>query len=171
LELIAITESGELSKAISSLPEMVAGIIDATTALYKSIGYQPPWLGYLGFEDGDCVGACAFKSPLQDNGVEIAYFTFPGHESRGVATRMASELIRLAHANAPAVRVRAQTLPEESASTSILRKLGFRLVGALEHPEDGLVWEWQLTRTNDPRNDTKRAVRVGVVSCDLVDRS
>ena len=40
----------------------------------------------------------------------------------------------------------AQTLPEESASTSILRKLGFRLLGRVEHPEDGPVWEWELGR-------------------------
>jgi RimJ/RimL family protein N-acetyltransferase len=151
LELIAITENGELSQPISSLPDMVSGIIDATTALYVLVGYQPPWLGYLAFEDDNCVGACGFKSPPQDSRVEIAYFTFPGHESRGVATRMASELISLARASAPGVIVRAQTLPEEGASTSILRKLGFRLMGALEHPEDGLVWEWQLARTtNDP---------------------
>jgi RimJ/RimL family protein N-acetyltransferase len=168
LELIAITENGELSKPISSSTEMVAGIIDATTALYGSVGYQPPWLGYLGFEDGTCVGACGFKSPPENHRVEIAYFTFPGHESRGVATRMASELIRLARANAPAVTVSAQTLPEESASTSILRKLGFRLVCALEHPEDGLVWEWQLTRTNDPRNDTKRHEKSGSGWCGFV---
>lgn len=37
-----------------------------------------------------------------------------------------------------------QTLPEENASTSILKKLGFRLVGTVEHPEDGPVWEWEL---------------------------
>ena len=145
MELIAITENGELSQPISSLPEILAGIIDATTALYASAGYQPPWLGYLGFEDDNCVGACGFKSPPQDNAVEIAYFTFPEHESRGVATRMASELISLAQANAPGVIVTAQTLPEESASTSILKKLGFQLVGTVEHAEDGLVWEWQLT--------------------------
>jgi RimJ/RimL family protein N-acetyltransferase len=141
---------------------MVAGIIDATTALYGSVGYQPPWVGYLGFEDDTCVGTCGFKSPPENNRVEIAYFTFPEHESRGVATRMASELIRLARANAPAVTVTAQTLPEESASTSILRTLGFRLTGTLEHPDDGLVWEWQLTGTeNDPRGVPTPAIRVG----------
>jgi [ribosomal protein S5]-alanine N-acetyltransferase len=43
--------------------------------------------------------------------------------------------------------VAAQTLPEESASTSVLKKLGFRLVGQVEHPEDMPVWEWQLGNT------------------------
>jgi hypothetical protein len=43
------------------------------------------------------------------------------------------------------VTVTAQTLPEENPSTSVLRKLNFRMVGSVEHPEDGLVWEWQLS--------------------------
>lgn len=110
--------------------------------LYRTVGYELPWIGYLALENGICVGACGFKSPPQNNRVEIAYFTFPGHESRGVATRMASELIRTATNKTPSLTVAAQTLPEENASTSVLKKLQFRFVGTLEHPEDGLVWEW-----------------------------
>ena len=144
MELIAITESGELAKPAPSTPELVAEVVDATAQLYRAVGYEPPWIGYLAIENGDCVGTCGFKSPPQNNRVEIAYFTFPEHEARGVATRMASELIRLALDKMPAVTVAAQTLPDENASTAILKKLQFRLVGAVEHPEDGLVWEWQL---------------------------
>ena len=58
---------------------------------------------------------------------------------------MASELIRLALDTMPAVTVTAQTLPEENASCSVLKKLRFHLVRTVEHPEDGLVWEWQLS--------------------------
>ena len=149
LELIAITESGELAKPASSTPEVAAEVVEATTRLYRAVGYEPPWIGYLAIENGDCVGACGFKSPPQNNRVEIAYFTFPEHEARGVATRMASALIRLALDKMPAVTVTAQTLPEENASTFILKKLRFRLVGTVEHPEDGLVWEWQLSDTSE----------------------
>jgi [ribosomal protein S5]-alanine N-acetyltransferase len=91
--------------------------------LIASHGYEPPWVGYLALENGSVVGSCAFKSPPENNRVEIAYFTFPGHESRGVATRMASALVRIAIDRMPAVTVAAQTLPEEGASTSILKKL------------------------------------------------
>ena len=149
MELIAITENGELAKPMSSMPVMVAEVVGATTQLYGSVGYEPPWIGYLAFEDDTCVGACGFKSPPQNDRVEIAYFTFPGHESRGLATRMAAELIRLALAKMPAVTVAAQTLPEENASTSVLKKLRFRLTGTVDHPEDGLVWEWQLSDTSE----------------------
>ena len=149
LELIAITENGELARPMSSMPIMVAEVVGGTTQLYGSVGYEPPWIGYLALEDDICVGACGFKSPPENNRVEIAYFTFPGHESRGVATQMASELIRLAREKLPAVTVTAQTLPEENASTSVLKKLQFRLTGALEHPEDGHVWEWHLSNASE----------------------
>ena len=149
MELIAITENGEPAKPMPFAPQVAAGVVEGTTQLYRAVGYEPPWIGYLAIENGACVGTCAFKSPPQNNRVEIAYFTFPEHESRGIATRMASELIRLAHEKMPAVTVAAQTLPEENASTSVLKKLRFRLVGTVEHPEDGKVWEWQLSKTSE----------------------
>ena len=149
MDLVVITESGELAKPVPALPPLAAEVVKATTQLYRAVGYEPPWIGYLAIENGTCVGTCGFKSPPQNNRVEIAYFTFPGNESLGVATRMASELIRLALDNMPAVTVAAQTLPEENASTSVLKKLRFRLTGIVEHPEDGLVWEWQLSDTSE----------------------
>jgi ribosomal-protein-alanine N-acetyltransferase len=145
LQLIAITEDGRLAKPLASVPRLATEVVEATTQLYRTVGYEPPWVGYLALENGSCVGSCGFKSPPENNRVEIAYFTFPGHESRGVATRMASALIRIATNKKPAVTIAAQTLPEESASTSVLKKLQFRFVGSVEHPEDGLVWEWQLS--------------------------
>ena len=148
MEFIAVTENGELAKLVSSTPQIAAEILGATTQLYRAVGYEPPWIGYLAIEEDTCVGFCGFKSPPQNNRVEIAYFTFPEYESLGVATRMAAELIRLALDKMPAVTVAAQTLPEENASTSVLKKLRFRLVDTLEHPEDGLVWEWQLSDTS-----------------------
>jgi len=148
LELIGITESGESATALPSLPEIAADVVEATTQLYRAVGYEPPWIGYLAIENGTCVGTCGFKSPPQNNRVEIAYFTFPGNESRGVATRMATELIRIALDKMPTVTVAAQTLPEENASTSILKRLRFRLVGTAEDPDAGRVWEWQLSNSS-----------------------
>ena len=40
-------------------------------------------------------------------------------------------------------RIRAHTLPERNASTSVLTKAGFELLGAVVDPEDGLVWRWE----------------------------
>ena len=141
LELIAITEDEAPSVGV---PAIADEVIKAYRQLYGSVGYEPPWIGYLALENGSCVGTCGFKSPPQGNRVEIAYFTFPGHESRGVATEMAAELISRARASSPEVTVAAQTLPKESASTSILKKLRFQFIETVDHPEDGHVWEWHL---------------------------
>jgi hypothetical protein len=53
-------------------------------------------------------------------------------------------LIAIARQADPTLLIAAQTLPEENASTTILRKLGFRLHGSVQHPEDGEIWEWRL---------------------------
>jgi RimJ/RimL family protein N-acetyltransferase len=148
LQLIAITQDGKLATPVASVSPLASQVIEATTQLYKAMGYEDPWVGYLALENGSCVGSCGFKSPPKNNRFEIAYFTFPAHESRGVATQMASALIRIATDKTPAVTVTAQTLPEENASTSVLKKLQFTFVGSVEHPEDGLVWEWQLSNTS-----------------------
>ena len=39
--------------------------------------------------------------------------------------------------------VRAHTRPEANASTRVLAKCGFRRVGEVINPEDGLVWRWE----------------------------
>ena len=66
-----------------STPQIAAEVIEGTTQLYSAVGYKPPWIGYLAIENDIWVGTCGFKSPAQNNRVEIAYFTFPG-TSRGV---------------------------------------------------------------------------------------
>jgi RimJ/RimL family protein N-acetyltransferase len=107
------------------------------------VGWSRPWIGYLAFEEGACVGTCAFTHAPRDGVVEIAYYTFPGNEGRGVATRMAGRLVAVARASDPAVLVTAHTLPEENASTRVLRRVGFVLVGTAIHEEDGQIWIWR----------------------------
>lgn len=143
LTLLEIPESGELPQNIV-VDDFLGSVVDATKKLYAQVGFAAPWVGYIAVTDEGPVGVCGFKSPPQGDQVEIAYATLSGHEGCGVATAMARELIQIACKAAPALTVIAQTLPEESASTTILTKLGFTLAGDVEHPEDGTVWEWRL---------------------------
>jgi [ribosomal protein S5]-alanine N-acetyltransferase len=145
MELIGITRRGRPAAVIAGLPEIANHVLESTATMYRGGGYMPPWIGYLAIIDHNCVGTCAFKSPPRDNRVEIAYFTFPGYEGRGIATRMAAYLIGIARSHMPAVVITAQTLPVENASNAILKKLGFRLAGETDHPVDGRVWEWTLS--------------------------
>ncbi len=75
--------------------------------------------------------------------VEIAYNTFPPFEGRGIATGMVSELLLRAGLADLGIELFAQTLAQANASNAILRKLGFEFGGALEHPEEGVLWEWR----------------------------
>ncbi len=125
------------------LPGAAEPVLAMVTTLYRTVEYRKPWIAYLASEGDRVVGTCAFKSAPDDGRVEIAYFTFPEHEGQGVATRMVAGLLDLARAESPRLIVAAQTLPQESASTRILRKHGFEFHGSVQHPEDGLVWEWR----------------------------
>jgi ribosomal-protein-alanine N-acetyltransferase len=145
MELIEISKGGAPTHAIDGLSEVAKDVMKSTAEMYQKTGYQPPWVGYLAFDGVNCIGTCAFKTPPLNGRVEIAYFTFPGNEGRGVATSMAKRLIKLAILECPTVRIFAQTLPEYNASTSVLENLGFKQTDEIDHPEDGRVWEWELT--------------------------
>jgi ribosomal-protein-alanine N-acetyltransferase len=144
MQLVPIPDTGDMASLIPGLPPLGADVAAAHRSLYESGGFEPPWIGYFAVEHGLPVGACGFKGPPEEHQVELAYFTFPGHEGRGVGTRMARELVSLARHADPAIIIVAQTEAEEGPSTAILRKLGFRLVGTVHHAEDGEAWEWEL---------------------------
>lgn len=148
MELIGIDESGRPSRSINKLPATAKEVLKATKEMYFRTGYVPPWIGYLCIERGKCLGTCAFTKPPENNRVEIAYFTFPGNEGRGIATQMARLLIKIALKKDPGITITARTLPEENGSTAILEKIGFRIVAEIMDSEDGKVWEWELINQN-----------------------
>ena len=90
------------------------------------------------------VGRCGFKGPPAADGVvEIAYGVAPDHQGKGYATEVAEALVAHAFRSGRVRVVRAHTLPEPNASTRVLIKCGFRRVGEVVDPEDGLVWRWE----------------------------
>ncbi|HEY7671136.1 MAG TPA: GNAT family protein [Gammaproteobacteria bacterium] len=145
LELVPIEHDGTPRGFSGELAEEAHDGLEATVGFYRAMGFERPWISYLGVADGAAVGICSFKSRPIDGRVEIGYFTFPQHEGRGVATAMAAELIAIAAACDPSVLVTAQTLCERNASHRVLEKLGFSAVGTVDHPQDGTVLEWHHT--------------------------
>ena len=89
MHLISIPRDGNVSLSGITLPEVATAVIAATVQLYARQGHVEPWVGYLAVEGGNCVGGCGFTSPPAAGVVEIAYFTYPDFERRGIATRMA----------------------------------------------------------------------------------
>ncbi|MGC3971426.1 MAG: GNAT family N-acetyltransferase [Pirellulales bacterium] len=134
-------------EACEQLDVAAQQVVQMTLELYERKGFVSPWLGYLAEEDGKIVGSCGFVGPPVNGEAEIAYFTFPGNEGRGVASRMAAALLREARTAAADVKFIAHTLPAEGPSTSILKRLGFECLGVIEHPEDGTIWKWREVRS------------------------
>jgi RimJ/RimL family protein N-acetyltransferase/protein-L-isoaspartate O-methyltransferase len=110
----------------------------------------------LGFDIVDrstdaVVGGCGFKGPPGDDGtVEIAYWVDERQRGKGYATEAAAGLVDYAVRSSRVRLVRAHTLPEANASTRVLTKCGFRHLGEVVDPEDGLVWRWDIERSNRP---------------------
>ena len=143
MKLVEIGQDGHLPEVIT-LDDHLRMVVEMTVGHFEKVGFVPPWVGYIAIEDSVPVGTCAFKTPPVDGRVEIAYGTMPGFEGQGVATSMASKLLQIARQEDESVAIFAQTLPEVNASTSILKRLGFKMVRTVNHPEDGMVWEWEL---------------------------
>lgn len=144
LDLAPIDKGGMTRGRPGPLADIPEGVCRAMANLYDEIGFEEPWIGYLAFVDDTAVGACGFKSAPRGGKVEIAYFTFPGWEGRGVATSMATELVAVARRCDPTIAVTARTLAERNASHRVLEKLDFRRIGLVEDAEDGTVLEWRL---------------------------
>jgi [ribosomal protein S5]-alanine N-acetyltransferase len=145
ISLLVIDCDGTIRGYAGTLPEVTDEVFRATVKLYGTVGFEEPWVCYLALAGDTPVGTCGFKSPPREGRVEIAYFVFPEYEGRGFATAIAAELLAIARRHRSSVVVAAQTLPERNASYRVLEKLGFRHVETIDHPEDGTVWEWQLT--------------------------
>jgi RimJ/RimL family protein N-acetyltransferase len=94
----------------------------------------------------DCdtvVGSAGFKGPPAEGIVEIAYGLSPEYQGKGYATEAAAALTAYAFDSGKVRVVRAHTLPESNASGRVLTKCGFRRIGEVIDPEDGLVWRWE----------------------------
>jgi RimJ/RimL family protein N-acetyltransferase len=101
------------------------------------------------------VGTCGFKGPPEaDRMVEIAYGVSPDQQGKGYATEAAEALTAYAFRSGNVSVVRAHTLPQPNASTRVLTKCGFRRIGEVIDPEDGLVWRWEKDIQTDKPKET-----------------
>ena len=151
MNLIAISWDGVPESPIENLPGVAGDVMKSTVEMYRTTGYHFPWFGYLAVDKGTCVGTCTFKALPVAGKVRIAYFTFPGYEGRGIASRMVADLIDLAISEAPDIRICARTLPTPNAATRVLEKSGFQKVAEVDRPQDGWVWEWEHpSKTGQP---------------------
>lgn len=148
---LVVRAPAEVLAWVESLPpEVRAEVSPDWIARVRAATEPDPWT--CGFtmvrrEDGTAVGSCAYKAPPDAEGmVEIAYGVEPEHQGQGYATEAARALTAFALGAREVRTVRAHTLPEANASTTVLTRCGFRFLGEAMDPEDGLVWRWETTR-------------------------
>ena len=82
------------------LHEVAQTVAQHSLDFMRTFSLETPaeWFGYLVMEgeSQQIVGICSFKGPPVDGALEIAYFTFPGFEGRGIGTEMARFLVERA---------------------------------------------------------------------------
>ena len=115
-------------------------------AMVEQADSASPWVHGFAIKLRDSqrtVGECGFKGPPDESqAVEIAYAIEPDHQNNGYATESTQALVDFALTQDHVVQVLAHTLPENNPSTRVLAKCGFRFLGEITDPEDGIVWRW-----------------------------
>jgi ribosomal-protein-alanine N-acetyltransferase len=132
-------------------------VVDGWTAEFTGItkwalaqldaGADPAWGIHLFFDDdvdGALVGNGGWKGPPIDGAAELGYAVSESRRGRGIATSVVRQLLEQARDRGLA-RVIADTLPETSASTTVLRRCGFVRAGEVVDPEEGVVWRWDAS--------------------------
>jgi RimJ/RimL family protein N-acetyltransferase len=152
LKLVARTRE-EVRANVNAMDAATRAQISADWwAKFEQSAFQDPWIhGFsLLLPDGTNVGIGSFKGPPTNGVVEIAYAILPQYQGRGYATAAARAMVDYAFRSAEVSMVVAHTLPEGAASQRVLQKAGFRQVGEVVDPEDGLVWRFEMTIRSPP---------------------
>lgn len=119
-------------------------IFKSYPAYYHKAGYHLPWIGYWVMREGNVVGVGGFVSKPAEGKVEIAYSTNKDFERQGVASFACKTLIAIAWQNDPTLLITAKTEPRQNASTTVLKRNGFKYAGVVQDHEIGDAWLWSL---------------------------
>lgn len=133
------------------------GVVEGWTAEFPGItkwalerldaGADPAWGIHLFFDDdvdGALVGNGGWKGPPVNGAAELGYAVSESRRGRGIATSVVRQLLDQASERG-LTRVIADTLPETSASTTVLLRCGFVREGEVVDLEEGAVWRWETT--------------------------
>ncbi|WP_264015155.1 GNAT family N-acetyltransferase [[Mycobacterium] manitobense] len=127
-------------------PEFPESVEFTITQLTEHPHQADWWMHFFLADNGArLVGSGGFVGPPHNGVVEIGYEIAPEFRGRGLATAAARAMIGKAKASSNRLStIVAHTLPDHNASTSVLRRLGFRHAGEVEDPDEGTVWRWEL---------------------------
>ena len=143
MKLLPIEKEGTLNKEFTNNPECIE-IFSVFRDLYLKVGFEKPWIGYFATSDNnEIIGVAGFKGKPKNGKVEISYGIFKNYQQQGIGTVLCHQLVLLSLQKYKKVKITARTLPENNASTRILKKNGFEFSGPVWDEDDGNVWEWE----------------------------
>lgn len=146
MKLIPIDKDETLNSEFLQNPDC-ADFLQVYPAFYEKVGFDKPWIGYfVANEEGKIIAFGGFKGKPRNGKIEIAYGTVANFEKQGYGTMLCKELVDLALKEDSTVQITARTLPEENASTRILKRNGFEFTGIVWDDDDGNVWEWKFKK-------------------------
>jgi [ribosomal protein S5]-alanine N-acetyltransferase len=145
MKLLPIEEQLEANAHLMQNPLCAEGVA-MCVAFYQRVGFVPPWICYFVQDNHEIVGSAGFKGPPAERKVEIAYGTFEPFQGKGFGTKICKLLVELALKTDPTIIITARTFELDNHSSRILQKNGFKFIGMVNDPEDGLVPEWEYQK-------------------------
>ncbi len=151
----AIDDELELGRLLAaSVAEGWAGFPESLPGLRTSYANNPrghEWGTFLFVLDDPrtLVGLGGYKGdPSKEGVVEIGYAIAPAFRGRGLATAAVQQMVARGFGSRQVRLIDAHTLAHPNASTRVLEKTGFEMIGELEDPDDGPIWHWRLRPTD-----------------------
>lgn len=105
--------------------------------LLRAIGLRETrtMVGYIGFHT---LPGADYLRPYAPDSVEFGYTIFPAYRRRGFASEAAGALMQWANAEHGVKRFVVSIRPTNEPSLRLARKFGFRKVGSVTDPEEGV---------------------------------
>ena len=125
-------------------------IFKYTLEQLKKPNADPKWLSYLLIDKktNTLIGNGGYKGSPDNNTVEIGYEVSPNWINQGKATSLVKLVIKNAFETSLVDAIKANTLAEHNASTSVLQKLNFQLAERQSQNSNQLFWHWILYKEN-----------------------
>jgi [ribosomal protein S5]-alanine N-acetyltransferase len=154
---LAIAGNQQLSDCIqATVPdnwtEFGARALQYSLEKLKSSENEKNWWSYLPIYKADnmLIGLCGYKGQPNEHGmVEFGYEIKADYRNKGFATELAKALIKNAFDFEEIKSIQAHTLGEKNASTQVLVKCGFQKIDEISNKELGMLWKWELKKTNN----------------------
>ena len=100
--------------------------------------------GLFGPDGATVLGACGLYPRVGPDAVELGYWLAAAHTGRGLATRAAAALTRVAFDSPAVARVEIHCDPRNAPSARVPSRLGYRVAKAAG--AQGALMVWQLSR-------------------------